>query len=207
MPKNPKKNEDQETVDSSSETDGVLDLSDYDSADKNAASSEKSQNSNSEDKDPPSSGPSIEDYEKLKNSYLYLRADFENYKKTAIKERSDLIKYGNERLVVRILDVMDAFDRALDIEVNPQNLESYIEGIKLTREELTKALSQFGLKEIDCDNKDFDPTLHEALSSEETDQVPPGKITQVFKKAYKLHDRLIRPAQVVVSKEPSSDKE
>lgn len=200
MPKEPKKSEQNSKPNPSNEEDGVLDLSDYDTSSSDSETRAESDSSSE-------IGQLQADYEKLKNSYLYLRADFENYKKTAIKERSDLIKYGNERLILRILDVLDAFDRALEIEVAPENLESYIQGIKMTRDELNKALSQFGLNEIESHQKDFDPAIHEALSSEESEELPPGKITQVFKRAYKLHDRLIRPAQVVVSKEPTKKED
>lgn len=141
--------------------------------------------------------------EKAKNDYLYLRADFDNYRKSVIKERADLIKYGSERLLLEIFDLLDNFDRALSLEVTPENLQSFKEGMDLTRKGFDKVLTKFGVTSVECEGKPFDPTLHEALSSEETDSVPAGHITQVFKKAYKLHDRLIRPAQVVVAKEPS----
>lgn len=141
--------------------------------------------------------------EKAKNDYLYLRADFDNYRKSVIKERSDLMKYGSERLLGDLLNVLDNFDRALSLEVTPENLNSFKEGMVLTRNEFMKVLTKFGVTPVESEGVPFDPTIHEALSSEETDQVAPGHVARVFKKAYKLHDRLIRPAQVVVAKEPT----
>ncbi len=145
--------------------------------------------------------------EQAKKENLYLRADFENYKKSAIKERSELIRYGAERILTDLLDLLDNFDRALAMDLTPENMQSFKEGMSLTRNGFHKMLSKFGVQPVECDGAKFDPSLHEALSSEETDRVKPGHISQVFKKAYKLHDRIIRPAQVVVAKEISTPKE
>lgn len=142
--------------------------------------------------------------EKYKKEYLYLRAEFDNYKKNMLKERSDLIKFGSERLVLEVLNVLDIFERALESEVTPENLQSFVEGMKLTANELKSALQKFGVEEMTCENQAFDPVKHEALSSEETNSVEPGHISQVFKKGYTMHKKVIRPSQVVVAKEPSA---
>ena len=142
--------------------------------------------------------------EQAKKDNLYLRADFDNYKKGAIKERSELIRYGAERIVSDLLDLLDNFERALAMELTEDNIQSFKEGMSLTRNEFHKVLHKFGVQPVESEGVKFDPMVHEALSSEETDRVPPGHISQVFKKAYKLHDKLIRPAQVVVAKEISS---
>ena len=143
--------------------------------------------------------------EKYKNEYLYLRAEFENYRRNVIKERSDLMKYGNERLVVDILGVLDNFERALEMKPTPESLQNYIKGIEMTQQELKNVLTKFGVTEIPAQGAQFDPTVHEALSSEETSSVKPGFISRVFKKPYKLFDKIIRPGQVVVAKEPVSN--
>ena len=140
--------------------------------------------------------------EKYKNEYLYLMADFENYKKQAIKERSQLIKFGSERLIVSLLEVMDNLERALQTEVTADNLDSFVDGVKMTRSELSKVLKNFGVEEVPSEGVAFDPNVHEALSSQQTEEVPEGHIVSAFKKAYKLHDRVVRPAQVVVATPP-----
>ncbi len=142
--------------------------------------------------------------EKFKNDYLYLKAEFENYKRNAIKERADLIKYGSERLLVDLLGVLDNFERALSIEVTPENIETYRQGIEMTEKELKQVLSRFGVNEVTSEGLAFDPTAHEAISSEETDDHPPGHVSKVYRKAYKLHDRLLRPAHVVVAQKKSN---
>lgn len=143
--------------------------------------------------------------EKFKNDYLYLRAEFDNYRRNVVKERADLIKYGCERLVVDILGVLDNFERALEIKPTAESLETYTKGIEMTQAELKSVLQKFGVNEIPSQGQMFDPSIHEALSSEETEAVKPGHISRVFKKPYKLHDKVIRPGQVVVAKEPVSN--
>lgn len=143
--------------------------------------------------------------EKYKNDYLYLRAEFDNYRRNVVKERSDLIKYGNERLLVDVLGVLDNFERALEFKVTPENLANFVKGMEMTQSELKSVLQKFGVTEVASQGQPFDPSIHEALSSEETDAVPAGSISRVFKKPYKLHDKVIRPGQVVVAKEPVSN--
>lgn len=141
-----------------------------------------------------------EQAEKYKNDYLYLRAEFENYKKHAIKERSDLIKFGAERMAKDLLGVLDNFERALSVQVTAENFNVLKQGVEMTAQELKNLLSKHGITEVKSEGVAFDPSHHEALSSEVTTAVPPGHIARVFQKAYRLHDKLIRPAQVIVAK-------
>lgn len=143
------------------------------------------------------------DLEKAKNDYLYLAADFDNYRKNAIKERSDLVKFGSERLVRDLLNVVDNFERAVESNADP---DKFREGIQMIHTELKSLLQRFGVTEVAAHGSPFDPSTHEALSSEPTNDVPVGHVARVFKKAYKLHDRLIRPAQVVVAVKPESNE-
>lgn len=142
--------------------------------------------------------------DKFKNEYLYMRAEFDNYKRNAIKERSDVLKYGSERVISEILNVVDNFERALEAKVTPENLSVFVKGVEMTSVELKNVLQKYGVSEVETQNKPFDPMMHEALSSEETTTIPEGHVFRVFKKAYKLHDKVIRPAQVVVAKKPSN---
>jgi molecular chaperone GrpE len=141
-----------------------------------------------------------------RSEFLYLRAEFDNYKKNVIRERSELVKYGSERLLVSLLGVLDILDQALATRVTPENLDSFAKGIQLTRSEFAAALDKFGVKEMECLGQPFNPNHHQALSSEPSKHYPPGTVSTVFKKPYKLHDRLIRPAQVIVAQDPASDR-
>ena len=155
----------------------------------------------------PANETANEELEKLKKDYLYLRADFDNFKKAAIKERSELIKFGSERLVMELLSVVDNFDKALETQLTSDNIEGFRKGIEMIWVDLTSSLSKFGVVPIDVKGNAFDPTMHEALSTEPTTEVPEGHISQVFKKAYKMHDKVIRPAQVVIATKPSEPNE
>lgn len=144
-----------------------------------------------------------QDFEKLKSEYLYLRAEFDNFRKNSIKERSEMVKYGAERFIRQILSVMDNFDRALEMKITAENYQDFIAGIEMTSNEFKSQLSSLGLTIENPLDQAFDPTQHEALGSEESSEVKPGFITKVFQKGYKLHDKIIRPAQVIVAKETS----
>ena len=145
---------------------------------------------------------SINEVKNLRKDLLYLRAEFENYKRQAIKERSLLIKYGGQELAVALLEILDTFERALEMEINPETMASFEKGIRLTASELKTTLSRFGIQAIECTNQAFDPSIHEAIGSEETPHTTPGHITKVFKKPYKFHDKTIRTGQVIVAKQP-----
>lgn len=143
-----------------------------------------------------------EQAEKFKNDYLYLRAEFENYKRNAIKERSELLKYGGERFIRDLLEVVDNFERALQFTVNADNFPTFKQGVELTAQELKTLLQKHSVTDIPSQGAPFDPMIHEALSAEASDQVAPGHVLHVFKKPYKLHDKVIRTGQVVVAKKP-----
>lgn len=140
--------------------------------------------------------------EKYKNDFLYLRAEFENFKRNAIKERSEILKYSGEKFIRDFLEVMDNFDRALESNVNDDNLENFKKGIEMISSELKSLLQKHSVSEVPAQGEAFDPLLHEALGSEPTNEVQPGHIARVFKKPYKLHDKLIRVGQVIVAKKP-----
>lgn len=146
--------------------------------------------------------------EKAKSDYLYLLAEFDNYRKNAIKERSDLVKFGSEKLVREFLGLLDNFDRALEAANAEENSGPLYNGVKMIAAEMRALLQRFGVEEVKSEGLVFDPAMHEALSSEPRADVEPGRVVRVFKKAYKMHDKLLRPAQVIVSTAPanSADK-
>lgn len=138
--------------------------------------------------------------DKLKQDFLYLKAEFETYKRNAIKERSDLVKYGPERFATEMLGIMDNFERALALQVNADNMGQFVKGMEMTYQEMKNVMGKFNIQELASEGKPFDPNVCEALSAEESSDIPSGHVTRVFKKAYKMHDKLIRPGQVVVAK-------
>ena len=141
---------------------------------------------------------------KSKKDYLYLLAEFDNYRKNAIKERSELSKYGSERFMRDFLGVFDNFELALEAQAKQDNLEAFREGVQMIAGEIRSLLQRHGVEEVKAQGEMFDPAKHEALSSEPRADMPAGHVANVFKKAYKLHDKLIRPAQVTVSTQNST---
>lgn len=144
--------------------------------------------------------PSLsEQLDQQRKDFLYLKAEFENFKRNSIKERSDALKYGGERALVEILPVLDVLQQALTLKLTPENLDAFKNGVELTVTEFKKALERLGVEELSPEGKAFDPYLHEALSSQPTDLIPPGHVCTVFRKGYKLNGKVIRTAQVVVA--------
>jgi molecular chaperone GrpE len=138
--------------------------------------------------------------EKFKNDFLYLRAEFENYKRNSIKERADLLKFGAERFVRDFLTSFDNFDRALSTQVNADNYAQFVQGVQMTAKQMGDLLVKHNVVEVPSDQKPFDPIHHEAVGTEATEKVPEGHVMRTLQRAYKMHDKLIRPAQVIVAK-------
>ena len=149
----------------------------------------------------PAANPQAE-LEKAKKDYLYLLAEFDNFRKNAIKERSELTKYGAERFIRDFLGVYDNFERALEAPHAADNAKALLDGVKLIAGEMKSLLQRHGIEELKAEGTPFDPGKHEALSREPREDLPAGHVARVFQKGYKLHDKLIRPAQVTVAAAP-----
>jgi molecular chaperone GrpE len=137
---------------------------------------------------------------------LRTTADLENFKKRAARERQEAIRFANAALLEKLIPALDNFDMAVaaanDPEGNP--VESLKTGITMIHSQLKSALAEAGLEEIDAANQPFDPNLHEAVSQEESMEAPEGHVLRQLRKGYKLRDRLIRPASVVVARKPAT---
>ncbi len=139
--------------------------------------------------------------------YLRVTADLENFKKRAAREKVDAIKFASESLIQKLIPVLDNFDMALHAVQSAANEDnqSVTAGIAMIHQQLKGALVESGLEEVDAAGKPFDPTWHEAVSEKETDEVPDGHVVQQLRKGYKLRDRLLRPATVIVAKSPAGN--
>jgi len=137
---------------------------------------------------------------------LRTAADFENFKKRAAREKQEAIKYANETLLQKLIPVLESLDMALAaaLAAPPDAGQSLHAGVNLICQQLKGVLAEAGLEELDAVGKPFDPHLHEALSQQETPDVPEGQVVQQLRKGYKLRDRLLRPASVVVAKQPAA---
>jgi molecular chaperone GrpE len=134
---------------------------------------------------------------------LRTAADLENFKKRTARERQEFSKYANESLLQKLIPILDSFDMALAATNARQAASDSLQtGIAMIHQQLKTALSEAGLEEIDATQKTFDPNWHEALSQRETAEAPEGQVVQQLRKGYRLRDRLLRPAGVVVAKKP-----
>jgi molecular chaperone GrpE len=143
--------------------------------------------------------------DEFKDNWLRTAADLENYRKRAARERAEAIQFANAALIQKLLPVLDNFEMAQAATQNSQdqNASSLQSGVAMIQKQLKDALSESGLEEIDAAGKPFDPTLHEAISQQETADVPEGNVVQQVRKGYKLRERLLRPAAVIVAKKPA----
>ena len=127
--------------------------------------------------------------------YMRLMADFQNFKKRAAKEKTDLYQYANEKIVTDLLAVLDNFERALEQEVADSGFK---EGMELIFKQMFDVLEKSGLAEIAALGEDFDPNFHNAVMTEASDEYESGKVSGVLQKGYTLNGKVIRPTMVKV---------
>lgn len=144
-----------------------------------------------------------ENWERL----LRTTADFDNFKKRAARERQDAIKFANESLMQKLIPVLDNFEMALAVAQSSSaaGSQSLSEGVTMIHSQLRQALADAGLEELIATDQLFDPNLHEAVSQQESSEVAEGQVLQQLRKGYKLRDRLLRPATVIVAKAPAAN--
>jgi molecular chaperone GrpE len=140
----------------------------------------------------------------LQDMVLRTAAEFDNYKKRIAREKQEAAKYINEPILQKLIPVLDNFEMAFAATGSNQNtsVQSLQTGVNMILNQLKNVLAETGLEPIDAVGQKFDPNLHEALSQQETNEVPEGQVVQQLRRGYKLRDRLLRPAAVVVSKSP-----
>ncbi|HWG56800.1 MAG TPA: nucleotide exchange factor GrpE [Gaiellaceae bacterium] len=131
------------------------------------------------------------------DAYLRLAADFDNYRKRVAREHADLSTRANERLLNELLPVLDDLERALDAAAEHEG-EKLEEGVKLVHRSFVSLLERHGLTEIDTAGR-FDPHVHEALLTQPGEGAEEGSVLQVLQKGYKLGERVLRPARVIVA--------
>jgi len=134
------------------------------------------------------------------NRLKYLQADFENYQKRVEREREELLKRGNEELIMKLLSVVDDLERAVEAGKSSSDKEVLVSGVEMVLKQFQAALAEEGLSQIEAVGKPLDPELHEAVSTVETDQCPENIIVRVLRKGYSLNGKVIRPSVVEVAK-------
>lgn len=163
----------------------------------------------------PSTPPTAEPVDSLKaanakaaenwDRLLRATADFENYKKRVAREKQEAVTYANVTLLQKLLPVLDNFEMALAAAGSAPDgaAQSLQAGVAMIASQLRGALAEAGLEEIEAAGKPFDPNFHEAVAQHDSADVPEGHVLQQLRKGYKLRDRLLRPASVIVARKPS----
>lgn len=131
--------------------------------------------------------------------YVRLMAEFQNYKKRVAKEKNDIREYATEKLVMELLPVLDNFERALAASAE-DDPAGYAKGMELIFTQMVTELQKSGLAEVEAEGQDFDPTKHNAVMTEENEELESGKVSKVLQKGYALNDKVIRPSMVAVTK-------
>lgn len=140
--------------------------------------------------------------------YVRLYADFENFKRRASREREEVRRSTTESIVSKLIPVLDNFEMALQAIQQPGTpMQTVQVGVEMILGQLKSTFTDLGVEEVDALGKPFDPTLHDAVSQQETHEIPEGQVTQQTRKGYRLRERLIRPASVVVAKAPGDASE
>jgi len=142
-----------------------------------------------------------------KDRFMRLSAEFDNYRKRKQREIDEFRKFANETVFKQFLSVVDNLERAIASAETNKDVDSLLEGVKLTYREILKVFQDFNVKPVVAENRSFDPNFHQAVTQKETNEVPENMVTDVLQTGYLLHDRLIRPAMVVVSKPTGNDTE
>ena len=149
--------------------------------------------------------PAPEPPEPLQHQVLRLQADFENYRKRMARERQDWIAFASEKLVLELLPVLDHFELGLADSARNGAPAAFTEGFQLIYNQLRAVLEKAGVQVIEAEGQPFDPNRHEAITHMPSDTVPEEHVVTQTRRGYKMGDKLLRAAQVVVSSGPAAD--
>lgn len=135
----------------------------------------------------------------LNDKYLRLRADFDNFRKRMQREQADVFTRANQDLMLDLLPILDHLDLAVRSAIAHDAAGSYAKGFQMVADQLRAVLGKFGLQPFDAVGEPFDPAVHEAVSVQPSAETPANSVLAQARRGYRLGDRLLRPAQVVVS--------
>lgn len=142
-----------------------------------------------------------EKYDTLNQQYLRLAADFDNYRKRQAQEREDLLKYGAENALKKLIEVLDNFERGEKALANVEDCQQVKDSFNLVYKQVLETLTKLGLEAINTEGQTFDPNFHEAVMQTPTNEYPEHTIINELQKGYKLGDKVLRPALVNVATE------
>jgi molecular chaperone GrpE len=144
----------------------------------------------------------VETYDRL----LRASAEFDNYKKRSSREMEEFRKFANQSLIKEMLSVVDNLELAMNSSNGNKAIDKdLLQGLEMTHKEILKVFEKFNVKPIDAKGQPFDPTFHEAVMQEETNDSPKNTVINELQRGYMIHDRLLRPSMVVVAKPKEND--
>lgn len=142
-----------------------------------------------------------EKYDTLNQQYLRLAADFDNYRKRQAQEREDLLKYGAENALKKLIEVLDNFERGEKALADVEDCQQVKDSFNLVHKQVIETLTKLGLEAIEAEGKEFDPNFHDAVMQTPTNEHPENTIINELQKGYKLGDKVLRPSLVNVATE------
>ena len=145
-------------------------------------------------------GDALKDAEQNRDTAQRAQAEMVNYRKRADEERISLQQYSNSRLIIKLLPVLDELGLAIDHADQNESNNPWLEGVRLIQRKASNLLESEGVSQIEAIGVQFDPLEHEAIGTEETTKCPSGHVAEVVRNGYRLHDRVIQPAQVIVAR-------
>lgn len=140
------------------------------------------------------------DLDRFRDLAMRSQADFDNFRKRAAREKEDAIKYANASFLERLIPILDNFELGLGAAKKDAKDSPILMGLEMVGKQLGDFLIESGATPIDATGQKFDPNLHEALSQEESAEIPEGNVVRQLRRGFKLKERLLRPANVIVSK-------
>ncbi len=140
-----------------------------------------------------------EEYDKLNQQYLRLAADFDNYRKRQEQERENLLKFGTENALKKMIEVVDNFERGEKALQNVEDCQQVKDSFNLVHKQVLDVLQKLGLEEIDAEGKEFDPNFHDAVMRTPSNEYPEETVIAVLQKGYKMGEKVLRPALVNVA--------
>jgi molecular chaperone GrpE len=146
------------------------------------------------------------DLDRFRDLALRSQADFENFRKRAAREKEDAVKYANASFLDRLIPILDSFELGLNAARAGDEDSPILAGLDMVARQLNDFLLSSGVEPVNGEGEKFDPNIHEAVAQEESADIPEGFIVRQLRRGYKLRDRLLRPATVVVSKGASAGK-
>lgn len=139
------------------------------------------------------------EFKDLNNKYLRLHAEFDNYRRRTARENLELVERANAKVLSELCEVVENFDRALETEAGPEAHDDFVKGVSMIAEQFSGILKNHGLEVINPEGLAFDPNEHEAMMQQPSEEVEADHVLQVFQKGYKVKDKVIRHAKVIVS--------